>query len=298
MNWLFFALLGPAIYVIINFIDKYIISRKIKDYSAMPIFGSITGFVIGLLFWALSNYPILQPFDALILILSGVFTIWGTVFYFKALSSEEASNVVLFFQAIPLMVLVLSIIFLHESLTTVQGFGFLIILAATTYALKKTGGARFRLNKALILVLIADAFWAVAAVLVTLAINANSFTEILSYESWGIGVGGLILYLFFPKKRRAFHKTVQTAGLKIIFIVFVNEVIFVIAKSVTYYAYSLGPTAQVSVLGGTQVLFGVLYGWFLTKKFPKIFKEDIRRSTLIKKFILAIFTVFGILLIT
>ncbi len=264
----------------------------------MPIFGSITGFVIGLLFWALSNYPILQPFDALILILSGVFTIWGTVFYFKALSSEEASNVVLFFQAIPLMVLVLSIIFLHESLTTVQGFGFLIILAATTYALKKTGGARFRLNKALILVLIADAFWAVAAVLVTLAINANSFTEILSYESWGIGVGGLILYLFFPKKRRAFHKTVQTAGLKIIFIVFVNEVVFVIAKSVTYYAYSLGPTAQVSVLGGTQVLFGVLYGWFLTKKFPKIFKEDIRRSTLIKKFILAIFTVFGILLIT
>ena len=298
MNWLFFALLGPAIYVIINFIDKYIISRKIKDYSAMPIFGSITGFVIGLLFWALSNYPILQPFDALILILSGVFTIWGTVFYFKALSSEEASNVVLFFQAIPLMVLVLSIIFLHESLTTVQGFGFLIILAATTYALKKTGGARFRLNKALILVLIADAFWAVAAVLVTLAINANSFTEILSYESWGIGVGGLILYLFFPKKRRAFHKTVQTAGLKIIFIVFANEVVFVIAKSVTYYAYSLGPTAQVSVLGGTQVLFGVLYGWFLTKKFPKIFKEDIRRSTLIKKFILAIFTVFGILLIT
>ncbi len=298
MNWLFFALLGPAIYVIINFIDKYIISRKIKDYSAMPIFGSITGFVIGLLFWALSNYPILQPFDALILILSGVFTIWGTVFYFKALSSEEASNVVLFFQAIPLMVLVLSIIFLHESLTLAQGFGFLIILAATTYALKKTGGARFRLNKALILVLIADAFWAVAAVLVTLAINANSFTEILSYESWGIGVGGLILYLFFPKKRRAFHKTVQTAGLKIIFIVFVNEVIFVIAKSVTYYAYSLGPTAQVSVLGGTQVLFGVLYGWFLTKKFPKIFKEDIRRSTLIKKFILAIFTVFGILLIT
>ncbi|MGB5034880.1 MAG: EamA family transporter [Microgenomates group bacterium] len=298
MNWLFFALLGPAIYVIINFIDKYIISRKIKDYSAMPIFGSITGFVIGLLFWAFSNYPILQPFDALILILSGVFTIWGTVFYFKALSSEEASNVVLFFQAIPLMVLVLSIIFLHESLTTVQGFGFLIILAATTYALKKTGGARFRLNKALILVLIADAFWAVAAVLVTLAINANSFTEILSYESWGIGVGGLILYLFFPKKRRAFHKTVQTAGLKIIFIVFVNEVVFVIAKSVTYYAYSLGPTAQVSVLGGTQVLFGVLYGWFLTKKFPKIFKEDIRRSTLIKKFILAIFTVFGILLIT
>lgn len=132
--------------------------------------------------------------------------------------------------------------------------------------LLKTGGARFRLNKALILVLIADAFWAVAAVLVTLAINANSFTEILSYESWGIGVGGLILYLFFPKKRRAFHKTVQTAGLKIIFIVFVNEVIFVIAKSVTYYAYSLGPTAQVSVLGGTQVLFGVLYGWFLTKK--------------------------------
>lgn len=298
MNWLFFALLGPAIYVIINFIDKYIISRKIKDYSAMPIFGSITGFVIGLLFWALSNYPILQPFDALILILSGVFTIWGTVFYFKALSSEEASNVVLFFQAIPLMVLVLSIIFLHESLTLAQGFGFLIILAATTYALKKTGGARFRLNKALILVLIADAFWAVAAVLVTLAINANSFTEILSYESWGIGVGGLILYLFFPKKRRAFHKTVQTAGLKIIFIVFVNEVVFVIAKSVTYYAYSLGPTAQVSVLGGTQVLFGVLYGWFLTKKFPKIFKEDIRRSILIKKFILAIFTVFGILLIT
>lgn len=297
MNWLFFALLGPAIYVIVNFIDKYIISRKVKDYSAMPIFGSITGFAIGTLFWAFSNYPTIQPFDSFILLLSGVFTIWGVVFYFKALSSEEASNVILFFQAIPLMVLVLSRIFLNESLTLAQGFGFLIILAATTYALKKTGTVEFRLNKALVLVLIADAFWAIAAVLVKLAINANSFVEILSYESWGIGVGGLILYIFFSEKRLAFHKTLKNVGPKVILIIFINEIIFVLAKSVTFYAYSLGPTAQVSVLGGTQVLFGVLYGWILTKKFPKIFDEDIRSSILLKKFMLAIVTVFGILLI-
>jgi drug/metabolite transporter (DMT)-like permease len=139
--------------------------------------------------------------------------------------------------------------------------------------------------------------FASASVLIKFAINATSFSQILSYESWGIGIGGVVLYLLYPSIRNSFNKIIMTVKKKILGIMFVNEGVYVLSKSLSYYAYSIGPVALVSVVGSTQVFFGILFGWVLTLLYPHAFNEKIKREELLKKIVLAVVIVFGIILI-
>lgn len=297
MNWLFFALLAPAIYTIVNFIDKYIIEVKVKDYRGMPIFGAITGFFVGTLFWIITGRPLLPPKDALLIMLAGMFTIWGAAFYFKALAKEETSKIIIFFQLSPLLVLLFSSIFLKESLSVKQLVGFAFILTSTISLSINRDVKGMRISESFWLIMIVDVLWALAAIFAKLTIESASFSSILSYESWGIGIGGLILFILFKHIRMSFKQIVFSVGKIALVIMFINEFIFVTAKTITFYAYSLGPTAIVSVIGNTNIFFGILYGAILTMIAPKIFKEGLTRKDIFQKVLAAIILFIGIICI-
>src|SRR5205085_1653247 len=123
-----------------------------------------------------------------------------------------------------------------------------------------------------------DAMWAISAILIKFAVEANSFSKILSYESWGIGLGGIILYLLFPSVRNAFHESRKNVRRVALGVMFINEGMFVLSKSFTFFAYSIGPIALVSIAGDTQLFFGILFGLLLTAIAPNIFKEGIDRT--------------------
>lgn len=297
MNWVFLAILAPAIYTINNFVDKYLVSNKIKDYKAITIYSTIVGFGAGTIIWLVTGRPLLNTFDAGIVILTGILTIWGLPIYFKALSEEETTTVIILFQTIPLISLILAFFILGETVTAKQFLGFITILMSVILATFKKTKTAFSISPVFFYVLIFNTMWALAGVLIKFAINANSFTKILPYESWGIGIGGLILFLLFPSIRNAFLKSLKNLKKSTINVLFVNEVIFVLGKAVTFLAYSLGPVALVSVIGGTQVFFGLIYGFILTTLFPKLFDEDLKKETLIKKGFLACLVVLGIYLL-
>lgn len=298
MNWVFLALLAPALYTISNFTDKYLISNQVKDYKALSIYTTIVGFIAGTTIWVFTGFPILSFFDALIVISTGIITVWSLPIYFKALSQGETTTIIILFQIIPVISLILAFFILGETITLKQLLGFIIILMSVIVAsLKKTNNKVFSLPSTFFLVIIFNTMWAFAGVLIKFAINANSFSKILSYESWGIGIGGLILFLVFPQIRNAFLKNIKSIKKRTLNVLFINEVIFVMAKAITFLAYSLGPVALVSLLGGVQVFFGIIYGFVLTLLFPKLFNEDIRSKTLIKKGILACLVLFGIMLL-
>ena len=136
--------------------------------------------------------------------------------------------------------------------------------------------------------LVVDIMWAISAVLITFAIHANTFAKLLRYESWGIGIGGTMLYVLFPAIRNAFNQNIKEERKFALGVMFVNEGIFVLGKMLTFYAYTIGPTALVNVLGSSQVFFGILYGFILTSIAPLIFKEDISKKGLGKKIAFAI----------
>lgn len=296
-NWLYLALLAPAVYTVVNFVDKYVVEHKVKDYRGMPIYGSIVGLVVGTLFWIAVGFPFLPLFDAVLVISTGVLTLFGYALYFNALSKSQTSYVIGLFQLIPLITLALSFIFLSERINGSQFVGFLMVLLTVLSLSINKEKKKFKFDSAFYLVLISDVFFAFANIILKFAITADSFTKIFSYESWGIALGGLILWLVFPTVRKAFLKTTKTVGTKVLGIMFLNEFIFIISKVITFLAIALGPVALVSVLGGTQVFYGILYGFILTIVAPKIFHEDISKGGLTKKIILMSLMFAGIWLI-
>lgn len=301
MNWLTFALLAPALYAIVTFVDKYLIEKKVKDYTAMPIYIGIAAAIAGILIFIGAYYPLLPLKETLIVLTTGVLTTFASLLYFKALSLEETSNINIFFLMFPVVTLILAYIFLHETLNVSQGIGFILILGATIVVSAEQGVSLikgFHLSKAFWLIVAYDIIWAASGVLMKFALNISSFSQVIAYESFGAALGALILFIVFKPIRQAFYTThahLKDAGRVAIMI---NETFSIIAKASTFYAFSLGPVTLVSVLEGTQAFYAIAYGVVLTLFFPTIFKENTTPSVIVKKTICATVAILGIYLLS
>lgn len=297
MNWVFFAVLSPAVYSVVNFVDKYILSKQIKDYRGISLFAAIMAMIFGTTFWLLFGMPPLSASDSLLIILSGVLTFFAQVLYFKALSSEETSKIIILYQMGPILVLVLSLLFLKEVITATQFAGFFLIMLASIGVSLQGTKTKLQLSKSFFLILLNQFLWSLAGVLFKFVVDQNSFVKVVAYESWGIALGGLLLFMLVKNIRDPFLRTFNTLRKGAIFFVFLNEGIFIIARLLTFLALSLGPLSLVSVIGSTGVFFGIIFGTVLTLLAPKVFTEDISKSGLSKKIGFALLAFIGIYLI-
>jgi drug/metabolite transporter (DMT)-like permease len=297
MNWLLFALLAPAVYTIVNFTDKYLVEREVPDPRGMVIFTAILSVVSGTLFWVLAGFPIPKPTDALLMMGIGMLIVVAAYFYFAAMTREAASSVIVFLQMTPIAVLVLSFLFLGEKLSGDVLLGFALILgAAVGVSLQQTGG-RFKLSPAFFFALVTVVGDSSGKVLFKFVSDDLPFLQIVSFESWGVAFGGLVLYLASPTVRGAFHHNLRTMHKRGFAAVALNETFYVTAKTLSFLAISLGSATLTTVLGGTGVFYGILLGWGLTLLYPLTFKEDISRANLLRKGVLAAVLFVGIILV-
>ncbi len=296
MHWFLSALLSAIGYAVVVFVDKHIVSNKLKDYRGMPIYTTIAGVIAGTTFWVVFGFPVLSFRDAILLLLSGVFTIWAAYTYFKAISLEEASYVNILMQTMPIFVIVSAFFFLKETISIKQLIGFIIIFVSLLPISYKKTKKKFSFSAGFWLMIVSNIFWAISVLLVKFAIDANSFTKILSYESWGVGIGGALLYVIKPV-RQSFHRGLRTAGVNVLTMVFLNEGMFILSKALQFLAFATGPVALVSVVGNTQAFFGIIYGGILTIVFPKYFHEKIQRKDFVKKILSAIGLFIGLSLL-
>lgn len=297
MNWVFLALLAPALYAVNVFLDKYLIASKFPDYRALPIFGAILAIpvVVILRFF---GADFLNFNDAFFIVLSGVFTIVAFSIYLEALIKEETSVIIIMLQLIPVMVLIMSYLFLGDTITFKQLIGFVLLFISSVLAsLKKTKGV-FKFSSVILLMLAADILWALPYIFIKNVSPSINFPSLMVYESIGVFLGGLLLLFFVPKIRSAFIKTIREIKKPVLGLVLLNEIIFLIDKNITYLAVTLGPVALVSILGSTQIFFGLLLGILLTMLLPKVFKEDLSRKSLYKKGVLGLLAFVGIILVS
>ncbi len=296
-SWLFYAILSPVVFAAINFVDKYLLESRVKNYLGMPIYSSIAGLLFGTMAWVYLGFPLLNIIDGILVLVTGVLSIIALVVYFQALSDEETSSVIILFQLTPVFSMVLSFLFLGEVITLKQFLGFTLIILAAIGASLKLKNNKFEISKAFWLIFACDIIWALTNVIFKFVSEENSFGSLLVYEGWGFGLGGIILWQLFPKIKAAFLENFHESGLFVSFIIFINEALYVIARLVTYYAITLGSVTLVSVIGSTQVFFGVIYGIILSIFLPKIFSEDVKISSIGKKLLLAVLAFFGIYII-
>lgn len=296
MNWLIFALLAPLVFTVVNFVDKLILEKHIRNPLMMSPFVSVMALLNGTILWVLTGFPVLSLHDTVIVMFTGLLTAFGAVLYYRALATEETSKVIVLIQIQPVMVLTLAFLLLNETITALQMVGFVLILGAVL-ALSVRKGMGGIPRSTLIPLIIVNFLWSLSVVLFKFVVETGDFTPFLAYESWGLTLGGLIIYVFFSPVRRAFHENIRQVPRKALGMIALNETIFLAAKLMTLAAVALGPTALVSVLGGTQVFFGIVAGWLLTVVVPSVYKENITRSELLRKGAVALVLFAGIGLI-
>lgn len=297
MNWIFLALLAPFVYAVNIFLDKYIVSARLPDYRSLPIFGMLISLPVAVLLSIFLGITI--TYGSFLIILSGVLTIWAFSLYLEALITEETSLLIVIIQLIPVIVLVMSYFLLGEVITLRQSLGFLLLLTASILISIKKQKSRLGFSRPLVFILAADFIWAASYILIKLASEEGLNTsELVMYESAGVVLGGICLLLFVSVVRKAFLKTIRKLKAVDLSLILINESLYLGAKILTYIAVSLGPVALVSILGSTQIFYGILLGAVLTILLPKAFKENISKEGLYKKVFLGALAFIGIILVS
>lgn len=293
--WIIFATLTPFLYTVTNFIDKYILEKKIKDPTAATIFGSYVSGVIGIIILAINGFPIFETQQIVYLCIAGILLVLYLLPYYSALKLDDASRVVPMFQFIPVVVFLFSWIFLHETLTTIQFIGFLIIvLSGFILSSNKVNLEMLKPRPVLFFMLISSSMYAGMLILIRSVIRTEDFWVTMGYQMVGSALGATILLGIVGVNR--FKKATKNL-FSIIGIISVNNGIAITAQLSEGFALSLATTSLVSVVGGIQPLFLILIGYFLTRSYPHIIKEDISRRMLQKKIIIMCALLLGLYLV-
>lgn len=294
MSWVAFALIGPLIFTIINFIDKLLLEREIPDALMMPTFLTFMALCSGTVLYIVTGFPTL-PLEALLTtFLSGILTTSAATFYFLALAREHTSNIIILLKIEPVFTLILSYLFLRETITAPQLLGFVLLLSAALALSANRESGRIRPSTSLWLVMLANVSNAAAQIVFKHVAESYPFERIISFETYGFAVGGAFVYLLVPPIRHAFNRNIRKVARRAFGLLALAESIFIVSKVCIYLAITLGPVALVSVLGSTGVLYGIVLGQILTIIAPTIYRERFTRSDLIWKAGFAVVLVAGV----
>ena len=147
-NWIYFVLIAQGIWALCSLIDKFVISRGyIRNPVVYIVLNGLTSiFLVFLLPFV--RFEALKVIDFLIAVFAGVAFSIAVTLYYKAVQYDEISRVVMLYQLTPVLVLVLSYLFLTEILTKNHLIGFLFLISAGLIISYKKVKKLFRLSKA------------------------------------------------------------------------------------------------------------------------------------------------------
>jgi len=280
MEWYLYALLAPAFWAMNNVFIKFLLTNKFK--SNLPlIFTAISMDAIFALIVFISGEVSYSFPYSLLAFSAGIMPLVAFWFYSKALITEEVSRIVTLFQLIPVFVVLLSVIFLDEILSTSRYIGItLIVFASVLISYRKAskkpflGVLKFMVPFGLII-----ASYTVAD---KTLVNHLNFWSVFFWNIFGTFTASLLL-LTLPKPRKEIVNTISAAGKKTLLTTFIGEGLYVIGTICSLIALSLTDASLASSLFGLQPFYVFFYTIVLSIFSPRILKEEINKETLLLK---------------
>lgn len=280
MTWLPFALVAPLLFGSTNFIDKFLVQKRIKNPVSLTMIGGVTGLVAGCVFLAINGRGGIDGRSILVLLASGTLFQFALIPYYWSLEQEDASRIVPLFQVIPVLTLVLSAIFLGEQLLPRQFLGFcIILLGGVAVSLERGARGVLRVRKAFWWMMLSSLLYTLPIIMFKSVSTNDDFWHALSFESLGSALGALLLACV-PTYRKHFMQAIRNTRSTTLLPIGINELLDLGGRVSLFFASTLAPLALVTVVGAIQPLFVLLIGLGLTVFFPRIIKEDIRHGVI------------------
>ncbi len=306
--WLTIAITSYFINAGVYVADKFLLSKKIHSSVAYA-------FYVGV--WSIFNFVILlfAPWlpnlrELGLDIMAGLLFLVTLVFWYKALHQSEATRVVPIVGAlVPIFSFILSYIFLGQGLSEQQFLAFIILISGgvlisikytKVYILKELfdrlknifgsllGGwhANLRPTRRLIMNSMASALlFASYYVLIKYIYSNQPFIGAFVWSRLGSFLGTMLI-LIVPNWRQQIskhHRKQKTPNNLIFF--FTVRLSAALAFIMLNWAISLGNVALINSLQGVQYVFLLLLVLFLSKRFPKILREEMGGGVFLQKII-------------
>jgi len=286
MSWFLIALMGPALWALVNHVDKYIISKYFvgDGVGSLVIFTSISGLIISSLILFLDfNQVFISPFNAFLIAINGALLVASFIPYLYALENEEASWASSLFQLIPVFGYLLGLVFLNEQLTVPQIFAaFLVIIGAVIISLDFSHQIKLKAKPFLFMVLSAFMIAVNSLIFKVVALDSNYWGTAF-WEYIGGGVFGLLLFILIPLYRHQFIAIVKRGKKVVLTINLIAELLNIAAKLAANFASLLAPLVLVWLVNGFQPAIVFIYGIILTLFLPKFGKEDLSGKIIFQK---------------
>ena len=289
-------------FAITNHIDKYLISRAVKnaDYRALIVISTvIAGAIMSIVYMFICNFQFTfdLPAIALLLLNSALYVI-SLIFYFKGLSRDDPTIIVVMFQLIPVFMLFLSPLFLeNQTITPWQLFGgFLVTLAALfiTYEPSKRRFSKKRLVT-LAMMTFVSLVYAVWYIIERYVNETHDFNQTIMWSNITMFIVGVFIVIFLTTYRKSFNKMIRTNGAKVMGMNFINEILNSVGGILSTLAGTMASVALVSFVSQSVQQFAVMIiGVLIAKLFPKTHKEKLPRGDFIKRIIAIIICIIGL----
>jgi len=286
------------LWALVNIGDKYVVGKRITN----PYFYAVVGFFAGtisLVVLPFIDFYIPSLYILFWLFLSSLGFFAGAFLYLKAMSIEEVSRISILFNFLGIFTLILAWIFIGEKLNNMQLTAFGLWLCGSIFASLHFNAGKFKISKALILMLTSCFFYASYDVInrYLMVNNYISFSLIFVYLNFFILFFCSILFLS-SKFRTEWKKNIQgILDWKLILIVLGIAAFSRFGVLLHNKAVSLGPVALINVMEGFQTILVFIFAGLISWLAPKYIKEEWDAKNFLLKFLALIFMVAGIVVL-
>ncbi len=261
-----YPLLSPVFWGIMNVVDKYVVTRKVKKPLGYTAVTGLANLVFALIMLGFFSWKGIRMQDLLFPALGGVVWGIGAYLYFMVLEKEDVSPMVGLVYFYPVVVAVLSYVFLHERLT-IPGYVGAALCVLGVLALS------LRLQK----IQLRTKLWLIVLMIITT--GTMEFLFKLSTDTFPALQGATVTLLVFSltilsglsfqKIRNEFRDEVKN-----FFYAAGAEGLGLLGLVTLYVAMSYYPATLVSVVSSTQPLVVLFFEYIVQRQMGDFVKDQ------------------------
>lgn len=279
-EWLFYALLAPLLFAMVNILDKFLRDRHLGTF-ALSIFAGLSGF------WVLALVPFVgfpaPPIVMFVGLSVGALFFLNAFPYFQALAVEEASRVIPLWALEAPIVLVLAFVFLKERLLVNDYAGFALVVSGAFLVCSRKLSEVLRPNKAFFLMLLASFLTAGGIVVSKWLYSQTSFWSVQLLLGLGAGSAALLALLVAAKKRKELLKDARMLRKTAVLQLAARQLTITAGFIVFGLALMTGSASLSAALVQLAAFYVFIIATFLSRFLPHILEEPLDRKTLLTK---------------
>lgn len=289
-----FAFISPMSHALSNIVDNHLSNTLFKNTRTLIFYGNIVAILFLPLVCLVEMPDFLPPLSLIpFFILLALIEIGYLFPYYKALQYDDTSIVTSLFSLGKIFVPLLAFLMVGEVLTLAQYAGFFVIVLSG--ALLTLQSWAFRLNRS---------FFYMLAVSLILSFEAVLYKYTFESVSWSTSFVWTTLCVFcinfwflaISTIRKDIQNNISTFRHSLPSMIG-NWILDFVGNASSVYVISLIPVTLAKAIGSTQPLFVLVYALILGRFFPSLFKEKIDHQSIVKKIVLFLCIIIGVIIV-